>query len=91
MPSVGLVVLSPLLAVVWVLVRVRMGAPVLFRQERPGLDGEPFTLLKFRTMTDRRTADGAPLPDADRLTAFGHVPAPHEHRRVARAVERADG
>jgi lipopolysaccharide/colanic/teichoic acid biosynthesis glycosyltransferase len=69
--SVALVVLSPLLLVVAVLVRLRMGSPVLFRQQRPGLHGQPFTLLKFRTMTDRRDASGASLPDAERLTALG--------------------
>jgi sugar transferase EpsL len=69
--TVALVVLSPLLAVVWVLVRARMGTPVLFRQDRPGLHGEPFTLLKFRTMNDRRDDDGVLLPDAARLTSLG--------------------
>jgi sugar transferase EpsL len=59
------------LLVLAVLVRVRLGSPVLFRQERPGLHGRPFDLLKFRTMTDERDAAGALLPDADRLTAFG--------------------
>lgn len=67
----ALVVLSPLLAVVAVLVRVRMGSPVLFRQTRPGLHARPFRLVKFRTMSDRRDADGELLPDADRLTALG--------------------
>ncbi len=69
--SVALVVLSPLLAVVALLVRVRMGAPVLFRQTRPGLHGRPFRLVKFRTMTDGRDADGGLLPDAERLTGLG--------------------
>ena len=69
--SVGLVLLSPLLAVVALLVRVRMGSPVLFRQQRPGRDGRPFEMTKFRTMTDRRGADGELLPDAERLTALG--------------------
>jgi sugar transferase EpsL len=69
--STALVVLSPLLAVVAVLVRVRMGPPVLFRQLRPGREGRPFELTKFRTMTDRRGPDGALLPDAQRLTALG--------------------
>jgi sugar transferase EpsL len=69
--SVALVVLSPLLAVVALLVRVRMGTPVLFRQVRPGRHGRPFLMTKFRTMTDRRDATGALLPDADRLTALG--------------------
>jgi sugar transferase EpsL len=69
--SAALVLLSPLLAVVALLVRVRMGTPVLFRQERPGRDGRPFVMTKFRTMTDRRGADGELLPDAQRLTALG--------------------
>jgi sugar transferase EpsL len=69
--SVALVVLSPLFAVVAVGVRVRMGSPVLFRQERPGRGGRLFVMTKFRTMTDRRAPDGALLPDADRLTRFG--------------------
>jgi len=69
--STALVVLSPLLAVVAVLVRVRMGPPVLFRQLRPGREGRPFELTKFRTMTDQRGPDGTLLPDAQRLTALG--------------------
>jgi sugar transferase EpsL len=69
--STALVVLSPLLAVVAVLVRVRMGPPVLFRQLRPGRKGRPSELTKFRTMTDQRGPDGALLPDAQRLTALG--------------------
>jgi len=54
-----------------VLVRWRMGSPVLFRQRRPGLDSAPFTMLKFRTMRDAHDAHGQPLPDAHRLTALG--------------------
>jgi lipopolysaccharide/colanic/teichoic acid biosynthesis glycosyltransferase len=69
--AVALVVLSPLLAVLWVLIRLRMGSPVLFRQLRPGRHGRAFELVKFRTMTDTRDADGARLPDAQRLTALG--------------------
>lgn len=69
--GIGLVVLSPLLAVVAVLVRLRLGSPVLFRQERAGLDGVPFVLTKFRTMTDERGPDGELLPDTERLPAFG--------------------
>ena len=65
------VLLSPVLAVVALLVRTRLGSPVLFRQERPGLHGRPFVLLKFRTMTDRRDANGVLLPDAARLTGLG--------------------
>lgn len=69
--SVGLVVLTPVLGVVSLLVRRNLGTPVLFRQERPGLDGRPFTLLKFRTMRDAVDTNGVPLPDAARLTSFG--------------------
>jgi lipopolysaccharide/colanic/teichoic acid biosynthesis glycosyltransferase len=53
------------------LVRVKLGAPVFFRQERPGRDGRTFRILKFRTMTDARGPDGALLPDGQRLTRFG--------------------
>jgi sugar transferase EpsL len=69
--SLALVLLSPLLAFVALVVRVQMGSPVLFRQERPGRRGTPFVITKFRTMTDRRGPDGALLPDAERLTRFG--------------------
>jgi lipopolysaccharide/colanic/teichoic acid biosynthesis glycosyltransferase len=69
----GLVVLSPLLLVIALAVRVRMGAPVLFRQTRPGRGGTRFELLKFRTMTNRRGPDGALLPDAERLTWVGRI------------------
>ena len=67
----GLVVLAPLLAMVAVMIRSNMGSPVLFEQQRPGLHGRLFTLLKFRTMTDACDADGRPLPDAERLTRLG--------------------
>jgi sugar transferase EpsL len=67
----ALVVLSPVLAVLAILVRVRLGRPVLFRHERPGLHARPFTMLKFRTMLDAVDAAGNPLPDEDRMTAFG--------------------
>lgn len=61
----------PLLGVVALLVRLKLGTPVLFRQQRPGLGGHAFTMLKFRTMTDARGTDGAPLPDEQRLPPFG--------------------
>ncbi|MCP5519039.1 MAG: sugar transferase [Verrucomicrobiales bacterium] len=61
----------PLLVVVGLVVRLRLGRPVLFRQARPGRYGRPFQLLKFRTMADTRDGTGTPLPDAQRLTAFG--------------------
>jgi lipopolysaccharide/colanic/teichoic acid biosynthesis glycosyltransferase len=68
---VGLIVLCPVLAAVALVVRATMGAPVLFRQVRPGLGGRPFRVAKFRTMLDRRDREGRPLPDAERLTRFG--------------------
>lgn len=67
----GIIVLSPVLAVLAVLVRVKLGSPVLFKQERPGKDEKIFTLCKFRTMTDARDEKGVLLPDAVRLTKFG--------------------
>ena len=63
----------PLVAVVALLVRIKLGAPVLFIQQRPGRRARPFSLAKFRTMTDARDASGALLPDADRLTSFGRT------------------
>jgi sugar transferase EpsL len=64
-------VLSPLLTVIAVMVRMRLGSPVLFRQVRPGLRGRPFEMLKFRTMLDAAGPDGRPLPDERRVTRFG--------------------
>jgi sugar transferase EpsL len=69
--AVALMILSPLLAVLAVLVRVTLGSPILFKQQRPGLDGQPFEIRKFRTMTDARDASGRHLPDAARLTRLG--------------------
>jgi lipopolysaccharide/colanic/teichoic acid biosynthesis glycosyltransferase len=69
--SLALVPLALPLAVLAVLVRHRLGSPILFRQVRPGLYGAPFEMVKFRTMTDGRDADGELLPDAQRLTPFG--------------------
>jgi sugar transferase EpsL len=63
----------PIAAVVALVVRARMGGPVLFRQARPGRDGRPFMLVKFRTMTDARDARGELLPDDMRLTAWGRI------------------
>lgn len=67
----ALVALSPVMLVTAILVRVKLGAPVVFRQERPGKDGKIFTLYKFRSMTDKTDREGKPLPDEVRLTAFG--------------------
>jgi lipopolysaccharide/colanic/teichoic acid biosynthesis glycosyltransferase len=69
--SVALFLFSPVLLGLALLVRIRLGSPVLFRQVRPGLKGRPFTILKFRTMTDQRGKHGELLPDAERLTHFG--------------------
>lgn len=69
--GVLLVLLSPVMALVALMVRRRLGSPVLFSQQRPGLHGRPFLMLKFRTMRDARDEDGRLLPDARRLTAFG--------------------
>lgn len=67
----GILILSPLLLIVALGVRVFLGRPILFRQQRPGLHGRPFHMVKFRTMLDARTASGEPLPDDQRLTRFG--------------------
>jgi sugar transferase EpsL len=67
----ALILLSPALALVALLACLKFGSPVLFRQRRPGLHGRPFTIYKFRTMTDKCDADGNLLPDAERLTSFG--------------------
>ncbi|QNI52885.1 bacterial sugar transferase family protein [Synechococcus sp. BIOS-E4-1] len=67
----SLFILSPLFIVTALLVRWRLGTPVLFRQQRPGYRGKPFWLLKFRTMRNACDAGGALLPDAQRLTPFG--------------------
>ena len=67
----GLVVISSLLVVLAVLVRLKLGSPILFRQQRPGLGGKAFVIYKFRTMTAPRDASGNLLPDEQRLPAFG--------------------
>lgn len=68
---VGLLVLSPIILLLILLVSVKLGAPVFFTQPRPGLNGKPFRMVKFRTMTDARDRYGNLLPDAERLTRFG--------------------
>ena len=67
----ALIVLSPVMLVVAVLVRIKLGSPVIFKQDRPGLNEKIFKLYKFRTMTDKRDAEGNLLPDELRLTGFG--------------------
>jgi sugar transferase EpsL len=69
----ALVVFSPVLLGIGLLVRLKLGSPVLFRQERPGLNGRLFAIGKFRTMTDEHDAGGHLLPDAQRLTKFGRL------------------
>lgn len=69
----GIIILSPVYFIVWVLVRVKLGKPALFTQERPGKNGKIFKLYKFRSMTDARDEKGELLPDEVRLTGFGKL------------------
>ena len=69
--AIGLLLFSPLLLVLFFLIRRKLGTPVFFTQTRPGLRGRPFRMIKFRTMTDARDKTGNLLPDAERLTPFG--------------------
>lgn len=69
----GMIVLSPVFLILAVLVRCKLGSPVIFKQERPGKDEKIFTLCKFRTMTDQRDAEGKLLPDSQRLPRFGKL------------------
>ena len=67
----AIVFLSPLLIVIAILIRFKLGNPVIFKQKRPGLNEKIFTIYKFRTMTDKKDSEGNLLPDGERLTAFG--------------------
>lgn len=69
--SIGLILLSPLLLLIAWKVRKNLGSPVFFKQVRPGKDGKPFKMIKFRSMRDANDRDGNPLSDAERLTPFG--------------------
>lgn len=69
----ALIVFSPVLLVVWCLVRIKLGSPAIFKQERPGLNEKVFRLYKFRTMTNARDENGELLPDEVRLTKFGKI------------------
>lgn len=69
--GLGLLMMLIPMALLIMFVRAKLGSPVFFRQERPGLYGQPFEMIKFRTMTDERGSDGNLLPDAERLTSFG--------------------
>ena len=68
---IAIIILSPVLIITAILVRTKLGSPVLFKQERPGKDEKIFTLMKFRTMTDEKDENGELLPDEIRLTKFG--------------------
>ena len=68
---IGLIVLSPIFAILAITVLIKHGNPILFKQQRPGLNGKLFTFNKFRTMTDEKDEEGNLLPDKDRLTSFG--------------------
>lgn len=68
---IAIIVLSPLMLIIAVLVRIYLGSPVIFKQQRPGLNEKIFTMYKFRTMTDERDENGELLPDSERLTKFG--------------------
>src|SRR5690606_34719905 len=67
----ALLVLAPIVLMLACMINRKMGSPVLFRQIRPGLNGKPFEMIKFRTMRDAVDAQGNPLPDSERLTPFG--------------------
>lgn len=68
---IALIVLSPLMLIIGLLVRIKLGKPIIFKQKRPGKNEKIFTLYKFRTMTDEKDQNGNLLPDAERLTKFG--------------------
>ena len=70
---IAIIVLSPVLLIEGILVRIKLGSPVIFKQERPGKNEKIFTLYKFRTMTDKKDEEGKLLPDEDRLTKFGKM------------------
>ncbi|MCC7119217.1 MAG: sugar transferase [Anaerolineales bacterium] len=69
---IAILLLWPILCIVALLIRIFIGAPILFKQQRPGHQARPFFIYKFRTMTNRRDSSGSLLPDAERLTPLGH-------------------
>lgn len=68
----AIIILSPILLIISILVRILIGTPIFFTQQRPGYKGRPFLIYKFRTMTERLDSSGGLLPDAERLTPLGH-------------------
>ena len=70
---IALIILSPIMAIIWILVRIKLGKPAIFKQERPGLNEKIFTIYKFRTMTDEKDENGKLLPNEKRLTNFGKM------------------
>ncbi|EEV49864.1 sugar transferase [Enterococcus faecium] len=71
--SIALIVLSPIILIIGILVRIKLGSPIIFKQERPGKSEKIFSMYKFRTMTDERDHNGEYLPDEIRLTKFGKM------------------
>lgn len=71
--SIGLLLLSPILVIVAILVRIKLGSPIFFTQDRVGKDGKVFKMIKFRTMLDATDKWGEPLPDSERITSFGKL------------------
>ncbi len=69
----ALIILSPIMFIIYILVRIKLGKPVIFKQERPGKNEKIFTLYKFRTMTDKRNEEGELLLDQERITKFGKI------------------
>lgn len=69
--GIAIIILSPILLIVAVLVKTKLGSPVIFKQERPGLNEKIFKMYKFRSMTDAKDENGELLPDEERLTSFG--------------------
>ena len=70
---IAIIILSPVFLIVAILVKIKLGSPVIFKQERPGKNEKIFTLYKFRTMTDKKDENGNLLPDSERLTKFGKM------------------
>jgi sugar transferase EpsL len=87
----ALLILAPVIAVLAVLVRVKLGAPVFFRQQRPGLHGKPFHMVKFRTMTDARDASGALVARRRPVDRFGRFLRSSQPGRAARTLECRQG